>query len=53
MGERVGLAVGGDAEDAIQAGSAAGLGGAIGGLLSPSKRQVVRLVQGIYSLDIN
>ena len=53
LGERAGLAFGGDAEDAIQAGSAAGLGGAIGGLLSPSKRQVVRLIQGVYFLDLN
>ena len=53
LGERVGLALGGDAEDAIQAGSAGGLGGAIGGLLSPSKRQVVQLVQGVYFLDLN
>lgn len=53
LGERVGLAAGGDADDAIQSGSGGGLIGAVVGLTSSSKRQVVQLVQGVYFLDIN
>lgn len=53
IGERVGLVLGGDADDAIQSGSGGGLAGAVIGLASPSKRQVVQLVQGNYILDIN
>ena len=52
LGERAGLALGGNADDAIQSGSGGGLIGATVGLLSSSKRQVVQLVQGVYFLKI-
>ena len=52
LGERAGLVIGGDADDAIQSGSGGGLIGAGIGLLSSSKRQVVQLVQGVYILEV-
>ncbi|MEM8722969.1 MAG: hypothetical protein AAGE84_27415 [Cyanobacteria bacterium P01_G01_bin.39] len=52
IGQSIVLAAGGDAEEAIQGGSALGTVGGIIGLVSPANRKVVRLVQGIYFLDL-
>lgn len=52
LGQNIVLAVGGSAEEAIQGGSAGGTVASIIGLASSSKRDVVRLVQGIYSLNL-
>ena len=51
-GERLALAFGGDAEDAIQVGSIVDLVGVGVGSLSAEKRAVVRLTQGVYFLNL-
>jgi hypothetical protein len=52
LGQNIVLAVGGSADEAIQGGSVGGTVASIIGLASPSKRDVVRLVQGVYSLNL-
>ena len=52
LGQSVVLAAGGDTQDAIRGASAISTVATVVGLASPSTRKVVRLVQGVYSLNI-